>query len=470
MPEEATKSDDPLSRLRIDRDGLAARRRVPWKGIVLAVLLLGIGGMVVSSNLEAWTAPRVRIGRVQRIGATEGAVATTANGYVVARRRAAISSKLSGRLEEMLVDVGDRVAEGQILGRLGHADLDAAVAMAKADIEARKKSRAAAEADRDAATAAVAAAEAQLPRSQAQIDESQARVADAARQVAMQEKLLASGAGGRDALDSARTHAAVMAEQAEMSRASLEQMRSEVARARKQADAAAAHAAASASMVAVAEAALAQAEALRRDADIVAPFAGIVVRKEAEVGEMVSPVNAAGSTTRGAVVSLVDFGSLEMEVDVIERDIAKVGDAAVCRIVLDGRRESPYVGKVRQKVPTADRTTSTIKVKVTFEKLDSHVLPEMGGRVEFLLDGKAQQATAKDRVLAPEAAFTTHDGKSGVWIVESGRLRFAEAAKGAPAAGESGTVEVASGLAGGEDVVLSPGPALKPGKLVRAGE
>ncbi len=459
-----------LERLRIDRAALSRRRRLPVGWIILGVLLLGGGAAIFASKREEWSAPHVEVVKARRITATQGAVETTANGVIVARRKAAISSKLSGRLDEILVDVGDRVTEGQILGRLGHDDLDAAVAQARADIEVKRRQTDAARADANSALAAVAAAEAKLPEMESMEREMTTRLTDADRVLAMQDRMASSGAASKDGVDAARTARAVAADQLERTRRQTASLRAEIARQRAAADAAAAHARTAEAMIPVAEAALNQAEALRRDADIVAPFAGRVIRKEAEVGEMVSPVNAAGSTTRGAVVTLVDFASLEMEVDVIERDIAKVHEGAPCRIVLDARRESPYAGVVRQKVPTADRAKQTVLVKVAFTALDDFVTPEMGGRVEFLAAGKGDRALAKDRVLAPAGAFTTRDGKSGVFVITDGRVKFTPAENGGPASGDGslpGDATAATGLAGGEELVLDPSPELTDGALVK---
>jgi RND family efflux transporter MFP subunit len=429
------------------------------------VVLLALAGAWFVTARESITAPSVRTAKARRITATEGAVRTTASGYVVARTRAAISSRLSGRLEKLNVDVGDRVQAGQVLGELGHKDLDAAVAQAEADVEVRRKNVLTAKAQRDAAASGVASQRTRVAELQASVRESETRLADAVRIVAMQEKIVARGAGSKDALDAARAQRDVTAEQVQRAKAAVASMEAEVARA--EADLAAAEAAVNAAgaSLTASEAGLEHARAVRQDAFIVAPFAGVVVRKEAEVGEMVSPVSAVGTTTRGAIVTLVDFSTLEMEVDVIERDIGKVQDGSPCRIVLDARRDHPYVGFVRQRVPTAERATSTVQVKVAFRSLDEFVLPDMGGRVEFLAPDRGDVALAKDRVLAPAEAFVERGGKSGVWTLRDGRAEW-QAARLAQAS-SSGEAEVAEGLAGGEEVIVSPPADLEPGRLVK---
>jgi RND family efflux transporter MFP subunit len=214
-----------------------------------------------------------------------------------------------------------------------------------------------------------------------------------------------------------------------------------------------------------AEAALQRAEALRADADILAPFAGVVLRKEAEIGEMVSPVNSAGSTTRGAVVTLADFASLEMEVDVIERDIWKVAEGLPCRVVLDSRKQ-PYAGRVRQVVPTADRTRGTVQVKVSFDALDEHVLPEMSGRVEFLAEDAADKVLGADRVLVHARTVVRLKAATGVYVVDGETVSLVDIEL-ADAPEEDGRVEVREGLQGGEEVVIDPPPDLTDGTTVQ---
>lgn len=459
-----------LERLRIDRSSPTARRRRaarPWIFAGLAALLLA--ALVYVTMGEELFAPSVRTARAQRVAATEGVVRTSASGYVVPRRRAAISSRLSGRLERLTVDVGDDVTEGQLLGELGHADLDAAVLEAKAGIDVR---RADVDGRRREAVAAVATAESarlEAVEFEPLLAEMDSRLADAERTLAREKTLKPGAATTQEALDRAQTERDIAARRVEGLRARLDTKRADAKRSALDAEVAQSRVATAEREVTAAEAALVRAEAIRADANIVAPFAGRVLRKEAEIGEMVSPVNAAGSTTRGAIVTLADFATLEMEVDVIERDIRRVEPGAPCRILLDSRRETPYAGAVRQIVPTADRTKSTVQVKVSFVKLDRDVSPEMSGRVEFLgADATEAVVLGKDRVFAPKAAIVTRDGKRGVFEVKEGRAVFRQIGEPASPAEKDGMSEVSSGLIGGEDLVLDPPARLDGGALVRA--
>jgi len=456
-----------VDRLRIDRGAAGAarsRRRSRTLWIVVVLVLLAGGGAGFALR-DRFTSVEVRVAKVRRLVATEGAVSTTASGYVVARTRAAISSRLSGRLEVLNVDVDADVKAGDVLAELGHADLDAALAQAEATTAMRRSDVEAAKARRAVSAAALESVRSRVREADAAVREMETRLAEADRVVALQERLAKSGAGVADTLEAAKADRAATAEMLGRSKAAADSARADLARADADLKASEASVGSAEAAVAVAEAATAQARALRQDAFIVAPFSGRVVRKEAEVGEMVAPVNAAGSTTRGAVVTLVDFATLEMEVDVIERDISKVEDGAPCRIVLDARRDHPYAGVVRQLVPTADRSTSTVRVKVSFRDLDDFVRPEMGGRVEFLKKDRADAALTRDRVLVDASAFVEREGTKGVWVVREGAAQW-QPARPVDGAASSGEVEVAEGLAGGEDVVLSPAASLAPGALV----
>ncbi len=460
--QQATLPARDLSTLRIERGAEGRRRvRIPWLAGIVVLLVLG-GLALLARQLLV---PRVVTDTVARVAATQGAVRTTASGYVVARRRAAISSRLSGRLEALLVDVNDRVEKGQLVGRLGQADLVAAVAEARAALARARSEVGVAEQEVVQARSVVATSERRDAQAEAALVSARANEEEAARQLAVDERLLPSGGASADDVAARRSALDVRRAQVAEATAGLAAARAETAESRTRVDVLAARLASAHAAVDVAQAGLERAEALRDDADIRAPFDGVVLRKEAEVGEMVAPVNAAGSTTRGAIVTLADFESLEMEVDVIERDIGRVTEGLPCRIVLDACTE-PFAGRVRQVVPTADRTRGTVQVKVVFDALDDRVRPEMSGRVEFLDEDAASRVLGKDRVLVPERALTTRDGARGVFLYADRAVTF-HAVATTGAADADGRVEVAEGLRGGEVVVLDPDPKLAEGARVQ---
>jgi RND family efflux transporter MFP subunit len=398
---------------------------------------------------------------------------TSASGYVVARRRASISSKLSGRLEELTVDVGDDVEQGKLLGRLGHADLDAAVERAAADVALRRAEVDAARRDSDASRAAADVARTRVAEPEAMLAEMESRLSDAEKTLAREQSLKPGVGTSQAELDRATMEHDVAKKRIQQARAQIETLRAQTKQAEVAATAAAGRIATAEAAVVAAEAALKQAQATRADADIYAPFAGKVLRKEAEIGEMVAPVNAAGSMTRGAIVTLADFATLEMEVEVVERDIALVETGSPCRIVLDSRARDgrPYAGVVRQIVPTADKTKSTIQVKVSFRELDKHVAPEMSGRVEFLKQGVSDAVVlGPDRVFVPAGALVERGGKRGAFEVKERRAAFRAVETPPQPTSRDGFVEIASGFVGGEDVIAAPPARLEEGQLVRVDE
>jgi RND family efflux transporter MFP subunit len=233
---------------------------------------------------------------------------------------------------------------------------------------------------------------------------------------------------------------------------------------------AAARAGAAQAKIAAAQAALRFAQATLENTYIRAPFTGTVLRKEAEVGEVVAP-SVGGGLTRGAVVTMADLGSLEVEVDVNEAYIARVRHGQPARITLDAYQDTSFRGEVRQVVPTADRQRATVQVKVSIADRDPRILPEMGARVDFLASDSGQAAVPSGstpaRFRLPAAAVRESGGRSVVWLVRDGRLQAREVEAG-PVSG--GFREVAKGLSGGERVVTGGVEEPKEGMRVKSGE
>lgn len=208
-----------------------------------------------------------------------------------------------------------------------------------------------------------------------------------------------------------------------------------------------------------------QAEVNVENTRVRAPFDGTVLRKDAEVGEIVAPSSAGGGLTRTAIVTMADLATLEVEVDVNEAYIAQIQNGQPARITLDAYPDTSFAGRVRQVVPTADRQKATVQVKVSILDRDPRILPEMGAKVVFARGGSgAVGAATRRRVLVPSAALVRTGGSATVWIVQDGR---AVARTVDPGPEHDGKVEVRSGLSGGESVVLRPPPGLKDGGRVR---
>ena len=195
-----------------------------------------------------------------------------------------------------------------------------------------------------------------------------------------------------------------------------------------------------------------------------APFDGTVLRKDAEVGEIVAPASAGGGLTRTAIVTMADLGTLEVEVDVNEAYIAQIRNGQGARITLDAYPDTSFQGSVRQVVPTADRQKATVQVKVSILDRDPRILPEMGAKVLFVRDSSAHEVTSARRVYVPAAAVVQGAGGSRVWVVQDEKATARTVEVGAT---QGDQMEVRSGLQGGESVIVSPPAGLQDGARVR---
>jgi RND family efflux transporter MFP subunit len=218
--------------------------------------------------------------------------------------------------------------------------------------------------------------------------------------------------------------------------------------------------------VAADRARLALAQANLENTNVRAPFDGTVLRKDAEVGEIVAPSSAGGGLTRTAIVTVADLATLEVEVDVNEAYIAQVSNGQTSRITLDAYPDTSFAGRVRQVVPTADRQKATVQVKVSILDRDPRILPEMGAKVEFVRTQDATSAvtTAPRRVLVPAAAVVQGAGGAQVWELKNGRAVKRTVEVGV-ARGDH--IEIRSGLEGGEQLIVAPPAAVKDGAKVR---
>jgi RND family efflux transporter MFP subunit len=400
-----------LSRLSIRREQAAkpARRSRVWLALVVAVAALATAvaaTVVVRGN----RGPDVRVATAALRGGAGGSGGLTANGYVVARTKASVSSKVAGRLVYLGVEEGDRVASGAVLARLEAAEFEAAVRQAASEALA-------AEATQHEAAAGLAQAQRAADRARA-LD---SLVSEQTRQDAETSLEMAQ----------ARLHAAT---------ARLEAARQ-------------GHAGAQASL---------------ENTLIRAPFGGTILRKDAEVGEVVAPAVAGGGLTRGAVVTMADLSTLEVEVDVNEAYIAQIRRDQLADIVLDAYPADVFAGHVRQVVPTADRAKATVLVRVAIDSDDARILPEMGARVVFREPDEGPAATAAPaRVYVPAAAVRSDAGQDVVWVVVDGHARRREIEAG-PVMGDER--EVRAGLLGGETLILDPPVGLADGTRVRLAE
>jgi RND family efflux transporter MFP subunit len=418
---EGSRPERPdLSGLSIDRDAPAPRGNWPLWRIVLGVVIPALIVAVAINASKIFRPVDVTVAPAVAAGGTPGAAAAasevlTANGYVVARQRASVSTEVAGRLEALYVGEGSRVKKGQILGVLRNRDQRTAV-------EAARAALASAKAEHEEAKASLAQSELELKRT---------------------AEMKAQGLVSDSQFDAADSKAKVDRARMERTKAGIE-----------------------------------SAEANRRVAEadldktyVRAPFAGAILRKEAEVGEIVSPIPSSGGLTRGAIVTMANLTTLEVEADVNEGYVSRTHEGMRTEITLDAYPSIHFPGHVRQIVPTADRSKATVLVKVGFDSLDARVLPEMGSRVSFLADpapadeaGGGPGAALSAVVTVPKAAVREADGRTVVFVVSKGRAM----ARGvSPRPVDADHVAVSSGLAPEEQVIVDAPANLKDGTRVR---
>ncbi|MEE9562148.1 MAG: efflux RND transporter periplasmic adaptor subunit [Thermoanaerobaculia bacterium] len=386
---------EALEKLRIDRNGVEESPRRGWMvGLVVIVLLVAAGAW--------WLGGRSGVAGVQTAAAREvrvgpGSTVLNASGYVTARRQATVSSKITGKVVEVLIEEGMEVEEGQILARLDDSNVLVSLRLAEAQLDS---------ADSSLAETEVLLAEARL---------NQRRI----------ENLGDQGISSDAELDRARAEADSLA-------ARLARQREEVEVAARQ--------------VAVWQQQLA-------DTVIRAPFTGVVVAKNAQPGEMISPISAGGGFTRTGIGTIVDMSSLEIEVDVNEAYINRVSAGQRVEARLDSYPDWPIPCHVIAIIPTADRQRATVSVRVGFEELDPRILPDMGVKVAFQESAAAEGPVS--RVVLPKSAVRREGDREVVLVVVEGQVE-----RRAVTIGESRGEEVyiTSGIAGGEKVVIA-GPA-----------
>ena len=411
MPDEDKRQ--LLGQLRIDRNAPAARSKAPLIATVLVALVSIGGGMVwwlKPFAPAAALAVETVLVAAPRSGQT-GPSVLDASGYVVARRAATVSSKVTGKVVEVFIEEGMAVTKGQLL-----ATIDDSIPRAEYELSASQL----------AATTA-GAKEIEVQIEQARLDDQRA-AGLAARRLTSQA-------------DADRTRLSVQALQARL------------ARTRKD--------------IAVAQASLAVQKQLLSDLQIRAPFSGVVVAKAAQPGEIISPVSAGGGFTRTGICTIVDMDSLEVEVDVNEAYINRVIAEQPVAITLNAYADWQIKGKVIAIIPTADRNKATVKVRLGIVQKDPRILPDMGAKVSFLNAAVQPVNSAPAPITIPIAAIHNADVDPHVFAVIDAKLTKLGVRLGARSADQ---VTVLNGLSGGERIVSAvpsaPGTALTEGTQV----
>lgn len=411
-----TQRQADLNSLKIDpslRDaggGHASR----WIIIVVLLILVSAGGLL-------WFTKRDRVMEVAlvQVRKTEAASRDTAvlsaSGYVEARRQATVSSKITGQVVELFVEEGMEVVEGQVLARLDDSEARAQAENARVQIEVARAS----------------------------IPELTIRVEDAERTYKRMATLFENAAISEEERDQAKTR--------------MESLQAQLGIAQSQ--------------LALAESAHAVALRHLDNYTIRAPFPGIAISKDAQVGEMISPVSAGGGYTRTGISTIVDMASLEVEVDVNESFIARVSIGQKVLAVLDAYPDWHIPATVRTVIPAADRQKATVKVRIAFDALDPRILPDMGVKVNFLGDS-AQTAPADSETQSPPSlivdskAISRATDQPHVWLCRRDSTLEQRSVKIGRSFQRS--VEILEGLNAGDWVVADASQPLKPDQIIRA--
>jgi len=412
-PPGAPEKGALLHQLRIDRglrEEVTEVRRWPWiVGGALVLVLIGVGVWLMKSR-HADIVVHTAMAQPMVSGGPSTSV-LDATGYVTARREATVSAQITGKLSEVLIEEGDHVQVGQVLGRL----------------------------DDTSQRAALAQAEAQLHSAQALLVQFQAQLAQDQRYVKRAEDLVLRKLVSEQAVEQARTLVDTQSAQLEQQRKQIDLAAANVRSAQVQLD----------------------------YCTVRAPFTGVVIAKAAQVGEIVSPLSAGGGFTRTGIGTLVDMDSLEIEVDVNEAYINRVQPKQPVASVLNAYPDWKIPSHVIAIIPTADRSKATVKVRIGLDLKDDRIVPDMGVRVSFLEEQKhvEQDARPPRGVLVPTAALRREGTTDTLFVLKDGKAQRRTVTLGG-AFGNSRQVE--SGVSPGEAVIVDAPAELKDDAAVSA--
>lgn len=410
---EAKTAD--LSALKINRnhttprpegDGQTTSRRWWYLG---GIVIMTIIAVILYVQRDSFSVEEIETATVLKISPNQANSVLTASGYVVAQRKAAISSKITGRLIQLNNVEGDKVKTGHIIARIESAELEASQAQMRAALDMAK----------------------------ADVDNARVEVDDAKIELDRKQQLVAEKAISQSEYDASK---------ARYNKAN-------------------ATWAARRAAIAVAEANLRNAQVQLENSFVRAPFDGTVLTKNANVGEVITALGGAAGS-RGAIVTLADMSSLEVETDVSESNIERVQVNQPCEITLDAFPEKRYKGFVGKIIPTADRAKATVMMKIKFSDLDESVIPEMSAKVSFLnleTQTPAVETPSTPKIMIPASAVVTRDGKKVVFRVSGENVMQLIIQTG----NVTGTmIEVTQGLQGGEKIVIRPSDKLRDGSKI----
>jgi HlyD family secretion protein len=396
-----------MSDLKRDLDALRIEREPERRGLGRWIVWSGLIVLLATAGFGAWrwiTRERpieVQLATVTMRPAGTQAAVLNASGYVTARRRATVSSKITGKVVEVNVEEGRHVAEGQVLARLDDSTPRATLALAEAQAEAARRG----------------------------LRENEVRLAQARLNERRATQLVQERIASQSQLDDAKAEA----------------------------DSIEARIAALQEQIRVAERQIELEQAELTNYVIRAPFSGIAISKDAQPGEMVSPVSAGGGFTRTGICTIVDMKSLEVEVDVNESYISRVTPGQDADAVLDAYPDWHIPSRVITLVPTADRQKATVLVRLAFKQLDPRILPDMAIKVTFLREGEDATDGRQPTPLVPRPAIKTVGTDNFAFVVRGDTVERRAVRLGG---NDGDRVEVLAGLEPGDRVVLSPPPDL----------
>ena len=389
---------ESLGSLRIERSNTASAggsRKVLY--ISLAAIALAVAGgawfFLRPKPIEVTTV----VAEADSSGPSLGSSVLNASGYVVARRMSTVSSKVTGKVLEIYVEEGMEVKKDQVLARLDPVNSRTILTMSERELDAAKRN----------------------------LTEIEVRLAEAKRNLERNEALVKQQLVSQTALDTTRAEYNALQARLEASKAQVKVSESQLAMRKLDFD----------------------------DLNVRAPFAGVVISKDAQPGEMISPLSAGGGFTRTGIATIVDMDSREVEVDVNEAYINRVKNNQRVEATLDAYPDAPLAAHVINIVPTADRTKATVRVRIAFDKLEPQILPDMGIKVRFLDDQPAPAAVANSgpRIRVPTVAIQRAGGDAFVWIVKNDNRVERRAVTLGPES--DGSIEVRAGVNSGEELV-----------------
>ena len=390
-----------LEGLRIERRS-HTRQRPSWLVTGLIAIVVLVAGVLWWLNRPKATPVQTVVARAQTANGTGAKTLLNASGYVTARRAATVSSKVTGKVVEVSVEEGMKVEAAQVLARLDASNVEASLRLAEAQLEAAR----------------------------AMLEETKPNLAFAHRELKRFTDLAATKVVSDSDLRKAEMEARALEARLVRQTSEITIREREVEQWKQQLD----------------------------DTIIRAPFGGVVTSKNAQPGEMISPMSVGGFTRTG-ICTIVDMSSIEIEVDVNESFINRIQPKQPVEATLDAYADWRIPGKVIAIIPTADRQKATVKVRVGFDQLDERILPDMGVKVAFQSTGD-EKSPARGNVVVPKAAVQNVENRDFVWVVRDGRIER-RAVTVAQTQGDESTI--AAGLSGGEKVVVNPPSGLADG-------